>query len=261
MFIDSNAAVGHWPFKHLQYNTCESLLGRMNQFGVDISVISNLDGVFYKNTQPANEELYQEIRSQKAFSGRFIPFAVINPLFGGWKDDLEACHGKLGMKGLRLYPQYHGYDLLHPACVELVQMARDRGLPVAFSLRLVDTRPSSWLDIEQEYALKDILPIIRAVPDAKYLILNVANGIQLGEADAATLKKADVLLDTSGRLVATLPELLQTYGKEKFAFGTHSPILDYLSGMLRVEALRPDEADEKTKELLRSGNIKRMLGI
>lgn len=261
MFIDSNASVGHWPFKHLQYNTCESLLGRMNQFGVEASVISNLDGVFYKNTQPANEELYQEIRSKKAFSGRFIPFAVINPLFGGWKDDLAACHTKLGMKGLRLYPQYHGYDLLHPACVELVKMARDRGLPVAFSLRLVDTRPSSWLDIEQEYALKDILPIIRAVPDAKYLILNVANGIQLNEDDAATLKKADVLLDTSGRLVANLPDLLKTYGQEKFAFGTHSPILDYLSGMLRVEALRPNEADEKVKELLRSGNIKRMLGI
>jgi uncharacterized protein len=45
------------------------------------------------------------------------------------------------------------------------------------------------------------------------------------------------------------------------AFGTHSPILDYLTGLLRIESLREDEADQKTKELLRSGNAKRFLRI
>jgi len=30
---------------------------------------------------------------------------------------------------------------------------------------------------------------------------------------------------------------------------------------LRIESLRENEADEKTKDLFRSGNIKRMLGI
>jgi hypothetical protein len=37
--------------------------------------------------------------------------------------------------------------------------------------------------------------------------------------------------------------------------------LDYLTGLLRIESLAPDEADEATKELLRSGNAKRILGI
>ena len=48
---------------------------------------------------------------------------------------------------------------------------------------------------------------------------------------------------------------------EKFAFGTHSPILDYLTGLLRIESLRPSEADASVIELLRSGNAKRILGI
>ena len=54
---------------------------------------------------------------------------------------------------------------------------------------------------------------------------------------------------------------IKTYGKERFAFGTHSPILDYLTGLLRVESLRPTEADAATKELIRSGNARRMIGI
>jgi hypothetical protein len=46
-----------------------------------------------------------------------------------------------------------------------------------------------------------------------------------------------------------------------FAFGIHSPILDYITGLLRIEALRENEADFNTKELLRSGNARRMLGV
>lgn len=261
MLIDSNAYVGHWPFRQLKDNTCKGLLDRMNKFGVDMSVVSNLNGIFYKNTQHANEELYDEIRSDKKFSGRFVPFAVINPVYNGWKDDFEICTGKMGMKGIRLHPVYHGYELDNPACVELVKLARDRGIVVALSLRIVDSRTSSWLDVEKEWALKDILPIIKAVPDAKYLILNVSNSTALNAGEMDLFKKTNVVMDTSGRNIINPGELLKQFGTDKFAFGTHAPILDYWSGLLRIEALRDTEADAKTRDLLRSGNIKRLLGI
>ena len=261
MLLDINAYVGHWPFKQLQFNTCEKLLDRMNQFGVDISVISNLNGIFYKNTQPANEELYDEIQSKRRFHDRFVPFAVINPIYAGWKDDLEICIDKLGMRGIRLYPKYHDYELTDPACIELVKIVRDRGLPVAFSLRMVDSRQRSWLDIENEWELKDIIPIVREVPDAKYIILNVANSTKLTDDEVTLIRNTNILMDTSGRALNNLGEMLEKFGEEKFAFGTHSPILDYLTGLLRIESLREEEANEATKSLLRFGNAKRILGV
>jgi len=261
MLIDSNAYIGHWPFRRLRGNTCEGLLERMNHSGIDMSVVSNLNGIFYKNTQHANEELYDEIRSKKNLAGRFAPFAVINPIYNGWKDDLEVCASKMGMKGIRLHPVYHGYELENPSCIELVKLARDKNLVIAFSLRIVDSRPSSWLDVEKEWSLKDIVPILKAVPDAKYLILNVANNTSLSPEDLDLFKKTNLIMDTSGRNIANLGEMMRKFGSEKFAFGTHSPILDYRTGLLRVESLRDSEADAKTKELLRSGNIKRLLNI
>jgi hypothetical protein len=75
------------------------------------------------------------------------------------------------------------------------------------------------------------------------------------------VKKTDLIFDTSGRTITNMAEFLNLYGTNKFAFGTHSPILDYLTGLLRIESLLPNEADENTKELLRSGNAKRMLGL
>jgi len=261
MLLDINAYVGHWPFKQLKYNTCAALVDRMDQFGVDISVISNLHGVFYKNTQSANEELFEEIRSEKRFNKRLIPFAIINPIYAGWQDDFKISIEKMGMRGVRLYPLYHDYELTDPACIELVKMARDRNLPVALTLRIVDSRQRSWMDLEKEWALKDIVSIIREVPDARYWILNVANSTRLNDEETGILKNTDLLFDTSGRSMNELPELLRIYGENQFAFGTHFPILDYLTGLLRIEALRENEVDEKGRQLIFSGNAGRMLGI
>jgi predicted TIM-barrel fold metal-dependent hydrolase len=263
MLVDINAYVGHWPFVKRAYNTCETRLERMDRFGVDIAIISNLNGIFYKNPQSANEELHKEINSRKTFQDRLVPFAVINPIYASWRDHFKVSTEQLAMKGIRLYPKYHGYELANDACVELVKRARDLGLPVALSLRMVDSRPSSWLDLErsEEWALKDVIPIIRKVPDAKYMIVNLANSVLLNNEDTALLKSAKIVMDTSGRNVINLGELIKTYGKEKFAFGSHAPMLDDVTGLLRVESLHGNEADDVTKTLLRSGNAMRMLGI
>jgi predicted TIM-barrel fold metal-dependent hydrolase len=260
MLIDINANVGHWPFIQTNCNTCKALLERMNKYGVDKSIVSNMNGIFYKNTQAANEELHEEILSDRNFRDRFIPFAIINPIYAGWKKDLEICSTKMGIKGIRLYPLYHDYELTDSSCIELVKLARDRGLVVSFTLRMVDSRPRAWMDLSKEMSIKDLLPIIKEVPDAKYFILN-SGSIMPGDEDKEFLKNTNMLIDTSGRGISNLGELIKTYGRDKFAFGTHSPILDYLTGLLRIESLRPNEADETTKELLRSGNAKRILVV
>jgi predicted TIM-barrel fold metal-dependent hydrolase len=261
MLIDINANIGHWPFRQTGCNTCRALLGRMDRYGVDVSVVSNMHGIFYKDTQAANEELYEELNADQRLRDRFIPFAVLNPIYAGWQRDLDICISEMGMKGVRLYPKYHDYELTDPSCIKLVKMARDRGVVVAFTLRMVDSRSRSWMDIDREWRLEDVIPIIQEVPDAKYLILNIANGIQLDDEDTMTFTNANVVFDTSGRNIDNLSELINQFGKDMFAFGTHSPILDYATGLLRVESLREGEADEATRELLRSGNAKRILGI
>lgn len=262
MLIDSNAYVGSWPFMQLRHNNPEGLLRRMYEFGTDVSVISNLNGVFYKNTQNANEELFKWLNSNRIYKNKFIPLAVINPRYGGWKGDLKTCIHKIGVKGVRLYPKYHGYELADPACIELIKMCRDNGIPIVFSMRMVDHRPTSWMDINVEWALKDVITVIRNVPDAKYMFVNNSNsGPKLDQEEIVLLRNTDLLLDTSGRNMNNLSELINQFGIEKFCFGTHSPVLDYFTGLLRIEALREEELDSINKEKIRSLNILKMLGL
>jgi predicted TIM-barrel fold metal-dependent hydrolase len=117
------------------------------------------------------------------------------------------------------------------------------------------------MDIEREWNLADVIPIIEKLRDAKYIVLNIANGIHVNEEETELFKNSNIVFDTSGRNIYNLSELIQKFGKDKFAFGTHSPILDHLTGLLRIESLRESEADEATMELLRSGNAKRILGL
>ncbi|MEX0884503.1 MAG: amidohydrolase family protein [Cyclobacteriaceae bacterium] len=261
MWIDSNTYVGHWPFRQVKNNTCKALVERMDEFGVEASQVTNINGIFYKNTQAANQELYDEINTNRKWKGRLLPFAVINPVYSGWKEDLEESTSKLGMKGIRIFPKYHRYELDNINCIEMVKRARDLGLPVGLTLRMVDSRPSSWLDITNEWALRDTLPIIKAVPDAQFMILNIANSTEMGDEDLSLFKKANIFMDTSGRNIINLKRLIKTFGKEKFGFGTHSPILDYRTGALRIAALRKDEAEATTRDDLMSGNIKRFLRL
>ena len=98
MLIDINANIGHWPFQQTNCNTCGSLINRMDKYGVEISVVSNMHGIFYKDTHASNEELIEEINSDKRFRNRFLPFGIINPVYGGWENDLNLCINKFGMK-------------------------------------------------------------------------------------------------------------------------------------------------------------------
>ena len=261
MLIDINANIGHWPFQQTNCNTCRELLQRMNNYGIDISVVSNMNGIFYKDTHASNEELMEEISSSRTFSGRFIPFGIINPVYAGWQRDLKTCHEKFGMKGIRIYPQYNDYKLTDTASIEMIKAARDLGVIIAFTVRMVDRRLRHWMDINDVWNVSDLIPVIKEVPDAKYMILNISNGMQLNDDETELLRKTNVLFDTSGRNFNYGASLIEMLGKEKFAFGSHTPVLDPLTGLIRIEALRENEADEAAKDMFRSGNARRMLNI
>lgn len=269
MLFDINAYIGHWPFRQLRGNTLEAMVERMDNFGVDKALVANINGIFYKDTHTSNKELYTSIQSNKAFENRFILFATMNPILPWWKHSLEVGHGEWGMKGIRLFPIYHEYELTDARCITLVKAARDLGMPISIPLRMIDLRQRSWLDAGSELDLNHIASLVKKVPDAKYIILDTRQGLGRDTTDESLkiLQEADIIFDTvrgsgvpiTGYSGVSLHYLLENFGPEKIAFGTGTPFVDYCSPFIRVEVF--EEADEKTKALIWSGNARRTLGI
>ena len=261
---------GHWPFRNLRGNTLVDLLGRMNRYGVDMTIVSNLNAIFYVDAQIGNEELHHELVSNAALKDRFIPFATINPILPWWKESLAICQEEYGMKGIRIFPVYHDYGLTDDRCIEMVEAARDRGMPVAIPLRMTDLRERSWLDVDRALSYNDIADVVRHVPDAQVMILDarVTDDQEVTSADSLdVLKKADVLFDTSrgsgvpvkGPNSESLRYLLEHFGAERIAFGTETPFVDYCSPFFRLGVF--EALTEREKELVWSGNVRRVLKL
>lgn len=259
MRIDFHTYIGHWPFRQLRGNTPAGLIAYMNRFGIDQAIVSNINGVFYKNTQPANEELAEAI---KAFPGRFIPYAVINPTYPDWEHDLEVCHTKLGMRGLRLYPQYHDYKLTHPRLAKLLELARTASLPVALSRWLVDERQHSWMDIGGQLTFDELVPMMKDNPGT-FVLLNTTLA-RLSDERLAGLRNVDVYFDTV-YATACLPHasgydlrgFVKEFGPERFLFGSAYPFRDPISALVRLEIVK--EFDQPTMDAIWSGNALRLL--
>ena len=102
MIIDVNAYLGHFAFRRLRHNTAESLLKLMDARKIDRAVVSSASAITYRNPQAGNEEVDGEV---KAHRDRLIPFAVINPSYAGWEDDLKTCHERLRHAGAPPLPR------------------------------------------------------------------------------------------------------------------------------------------------------------
>jgi predicted TIM-barrel fold metal-dependent hydrolase len=251
MIIDVNAYLGHFAFRRLRHNTAASLLALMDSKKIDKAVVSSAAAITYRNAQAGNEELAEET---KAHRDRLIPFAVINPFYAGWQDDLKICHEEFGMKGLRLYPKWHNYTLASPSCRELITAATEMGMVISVPIRVEDNRERSWLLNIPDVPLEEIVELVKAFPKSRFLLLNGLDYVRspLGRKDNGLPSNYAVELSRLSAVLANeLGQLIANLGAERVMFGTGMPFNYPDPALLKLEVL---DASEPDKEKIRSQN-------
>lgn len=254
--IDVNAYIGHFAYRQLRHNTGAGLVRLMDRFGIQRAVVSSAAAITYRNPQAGNEETAAEVEAHRA---RLIPFAVLSPAYAGWQDDLKICHEKFGMRGVRLYPRWHGYVLSDPRCRNLVNAATERQMAIAIPVRVEDRRQQGWLVDIPDLELGEIAGLIRACPKARFIVQN-ASGVAgsvlgsknngLGENYAVEITRMPVEFGNEiGRLLTAL-------GDDRVLFGTGMPFHYPGTAIVRMEIL---EAPEEVKAKIRSRNAERWL--
>jgi predicted TIM-barrel fold metal-dependent hydrolase len=251
MIVDVNAYLGHFAFRRLRHNTAASLLALMDSKRIDKAVVSSASAITYRNSQAGNEEVAEEVRGH---SDRLIPFAVINPFYAGWKDDLKICYEQFGMSGLRLYPKWHNYQLSSPCCRELVNAAIERGMVISIPIRVEDNRQRSWLLNVPDVPLEEIVELVKAHPKARFILLNGIGYTRypLGRKDNGLPPNYAMELSRLSAVLANeLGQLITNLGAERVMFGTGMPFNYPDPALVKLEVLDTSEAD---KEKIRSQN-------
>ncbi|HHW09565.1 MAG TPA: amidohydrolase family protein [Firmicutes bacterium] len=244
MLFDLNAWIGSWPFRSMWDNTAPAMLERMDRHGINWAAVSSLEAIFHRNGQPANEKLAEDVAP---YSRRLFPLATINPSYVKWEDDLKYCHEKLNMKGVRLVPQYQGWELKSAMAVKAVQACTERGLLICIPHRLEDPRQAHPIDPGRTVEYDDVVYLLRAVPAAKIVLQN----IRVTPAINALLQPD--LIDKEWYVDLALTEVhfnqatlsfLDKVGGKHLVFGTHSPHSYAGSALVKLELL-PVAGDEK----------------
>lgn len=261
--IDSNVHLFEWPFRKLKYDRTEALIAKLRRHRITQAWAGSFEAVLHKQLDASNRRLAEECRTRG--DGVLTPIGTVNPGWPDWEEDVRRCHERHGMRGLRLYPAYHGYTLDHPDFTRLLSEATKRRMLVQVVMRLEDERvhhPALDVPLVNTSPLIDAL---KKVPSAKVQLLNSA-GPLLGNSLPALVRDTQVTFDIAGtegnggvgRLVeGTNPSYKGAIPVDRLLFGSHAPFFPCESVLMK---LFESPLDLEQLEKLMRANAGRLIG-
>ncbi len=159
------------------------------------------------------------------------------------------------MPGIRLHPNYHGYQLTEPPFSKALKMATERGMIVQLAAAMEDTRTHHPLVQVRDVDLTPLPDLVGAVAGAKVQVLNLRPRTASYQSFAAVegiFFDISRIEDTAGvaRLMRGLPA-------GRVLFGSHAPFLIQQSALIRAH--ESDLTESETRDLF-AGNAERLLG-
>ena len=255
MIADTNVYLSRWPFRRLEGDEPRDLVAKLRKRNVVQAWAGSFDGMLHRDIASVNIRLAQACRAYG--QGVLIPFGSINPKLPDWQDDVRRCQEEHKMPGIRLHPNYHGYNLDDPVFAELLKLATARRLIVQLALCMEDVRTQPPL---LRVPPVDIAPLAEVVTNTPGLRLELVNctSIISKEHYRAALSAGDVYLEISmvegiagvGRLVHEIP-------LPRVLFGSYYPFFYFESALLKVQESGLDEASQKA---LCEDNARQLMG-
>lgn len=252
MIIDCNCTLGPWPFRRLRHSDTPGLLALMDGYGVAQAWVGAVEGIFYRDMAAANELLWERIAGHE---DRLVPWAVINPAFPGWEDDLQEAE-EAGFAGLRLYPNYHDYDLADPRLDDLLGAAKTLHWPVAIYAKVQDERLHHWRMAVPPVDFTPLPQVVKRFADLPLVIYG--QSWQFAQQFHGLFAGTNLYLDISRcEGVAGVADMVQAVGAEHVLFGSHAPLFYLEAAVLKIQEAG---LEGPAREAILHGNATRLLG-
>ncbi len=253
MIIDTNVSLSRWPFRSLADDEPSHLVKKLRHHNVTQAWAGSFDGILHKDIASVNARLTMECRVYG--EGILLPFGSINPKLPDWREDLRRCREEHKMPGIRLHPNYHGYDLKDPALAELLRLAGVHRLIVQVALCMEDERTQSPLLRVPPVDLAPLLELVKEEPKIRVMVLNSYPALelsQLGKLSAA----GEVYFDFSMvEGVGGVARLIEEVSLPRVLFGSNFPLFYFESARLKVQE---SELTETQRGAILAENARRL---
>jgi predicted TIM-barrel fold metal-dependent hydrolase len=235
--IDTNVTLSRWPLRHLPLDEPSKLVARLRRLCVVQAWAGSFDGLLHKDIAGVNLRLAEDCR--KYGDGLLAPFGSVNPVLPDWEDDMRRCHQQHQMPGIRLHPNYHGYQLDDSRFARLLELAGKRKLIVQITLTMEDERMQHPLLRVPHVDTQPLLEVAGNHPNVPIVLLNAFRSLRIEQA--AKLAGAGNIYIEIAMLegVGGVEKLLREVPIDRVLFGSHAPLFLFESalGKLRESAL------------------------
>ena len=273
-FPDKIAAATLDKLKHLSHTipfadgTAAGLAASMARAGVDRSVVMPV--ATSPRQVPHVNDASARMNELGAQTG-LLSFGCMHPDFDGWKEELARVRD-LGLKGIKLHPQYQDTDFDDPRYLRILDRCGELGLVVLTHAGLDIGMPG-----KDNCAPEMVARALEQVGPVKLVLAHMGGWRQWDRVEAL-LPGTGVYLDTSFSLGEITPlddghyrpedlplldeaaflRMVRRFGPDRILFGTDSPWDDQETALARLRALPLEPAE---LEAILGGNAKRLLGI
>ena len=243
MTVDTNIYLSHWPFRRLPGDEPRDLVAKLKQHNVKQAWAGSFDALLHEDLAAVNSRLVEacDVHGE----GLLMPFGAVNPTLPDWQEELRRCHEVHKMRGLRLHPNYHGYQLDDPRFADLAGLAAERGLIVQIALNMEDTRTQHPLVRVAEVDTGPLLAVVRATPGLRLVIQNrkrEPSGKLLGRLSYTGEVYFDFAMLEG---VGGINRLLEGIPEDRVLFGSYFPFFYFESALLKVKEAGLNESQQK----------------
>ena len=248
--------------------TVSGLRASMARAGVDASLVlpvaTNPRQVVHVNDSSA------QINDLGPETGVYS-FGCMHPDFDGWKEELARVRD-LGLKGIKLHPQYQDTDFDDPRYLRILDRCGELGLVVLTHAGLDIGMPG-----KDNCAPEMVARTLDQVGPVKLVLAHMGGWRQWDRVEAL-LPGTGVYLDTSFSLGEITPlddghyrpgdlplldeaaflRMVRRFGPDRILFGTDSPWDDQETALARLRALPLEPAE---LDAILGGNAQELLGI
>ena len=228
--------------------TVSDLLASMNRNGVDYSVMLQIA------TKPSQDHTVNSWAIERTEPG-IIPFGSVHPLGEDWSDELDRL-AALGIKGIKLHPEYQGLYVDDDIMLRLYEKVSSLGLILSIHAGADVGVPPPIHSTPEHFS-----HIIDALPRGRTVLAHMG-GWECWDEVERMLVGSHLILDTSFSYNYMPPgqmlDIIKNHGYEKIVMGSDSPWDGQDSAIATVRDLKLPEEQEKA---ILGGNAARLLNL
>jgi hypothetical protein len=203
---------------------------------VDKSIVFGIAELDEETGDLPGDELAQEMRAEgnvnddtaqfvRAHPDKLIGFMSVHPRDPGCLDEIDRCVSDLGLRGLKLGPNYQNFDPLGEEAFRVYKQAQELGLPIMFH---TGTSPMRYAPLDYAHP-RHFDRIAIAFPDLRMVLAHMSHPWQT-TAIAVIRKHPNLYADISALFYRpwsfyNCMRLAQEWGvMHKLLFGTDYPV-------------------------------------